>query len=1697
MIQTVNYLIKKFITVIIGFLFCFIIAITLFYQSNIPQDFIKSLIEYELKKTFADQISIERIQGNLLSSIELINVKIKNPETYDHTDLLSIKTLRISYNMFYLLKRKGKILNSISGITINSPTLYLERDKAGIFNAIALSKQFNQSSNNTPIEYFDGKINIQNLTIIYSDKKGWNKKLKHDPFYETFKQFNGQAKVKNNSYEFDLIGQISSTMAPVKVNGSFDRYKKTYLLNYTFLKVHSNSWGQYIAPLKGFAFLNDTLSIYGNLRSKHKLDSEKLPFWYNVYIKTNSTTVKTPFLDNPLFNTNGVIHIYNATLTEPELKKRLPRKHRKRSMSIYKELQKKGIITKQGYLSNTIAKNVKTSPEKSQTGWLKSLLKSPPHNVDFTHVKSNYNHSDFHFKGSLSILRKDLNLDFTITNTPLNLFFKELKHIKGNAKGSLYLRGALKNPRLSGTLTSKKIESWGIPITNGKIYYKGFYDDINYTIKQATVYGASTKGNGVVSLGKSISFKGTYNTDGVLLTNIPELNGIDIKGTSNITSSISVFKDNVFIDIQSSSNSLILEKQLINNLSVDLDITQSKITNVLVTANINKSTSPILISGQEINQTLEFNASANQVLFTDLSEKESESLKGLITFKSMLSIPKNISIQKMAKNSTITASVTLKNYHFYDQPFETIDFKIKKEKESIYIKRFNANANNQSLSFKGYLYNYLPVKLSVNIEKLELKKARWFTTFIPQALWPLDGTLTLQAEIAQKHNLTEFDRSNFMVTTNIEIQKAVVRNQPFENVEMNANWDGQTLKINKAELNQENSQLKFKGHLSENGLLDINIHKDTFIRLEEFTPLLASIGHFEGDMKVQGFIKNTLKAPELELQFEGNNLAANYTQIDEIKGHISLEKNKLTLHNLQLKENLSKISVNGNVNAKNGWSSNDLSYTLNLNINQANIHTLLNLLHQIQNDLYTFSGVQSEINPERIPNSNFRSRKKETFKVAIPKQKNKKHVLFSTSKKQTILNQFQLIQDKSILVQNTGLIKSVKDIQGIVTGKISASSRKNAAPLLKAHLNIKNSKFLFLKSNKIEIDIQPLGKELNYNVVINNGFFGKSKFEKIEWIGKVDKHSTLHIQKSEITTKKNSKVNLIKGRIPLEPIWNKSIKDAALDLEIHLKNDQLTALSIFHNQINSISNTGLIHLRVTGTLKKPILNSRAFNLENTTIKLKNNNEIGIPKSNLRIKNNIIKVDNMLVNWKKYTNSQKSISNGLHTTGSIKITELNLVNAESLKLSLDLSFLKNTLEVTNPNIYIGDFKIQDFTLTGDASIPLSKKSKLNFLEDIKNGTEKGPLLKGTVKLNNGTLLIPKESVILPAVNMDITVILQRDLFINGSVLGEGAFAGLTTDFELEESNQTLKISGSLNNPKIENNILLKDGSLNILNNEFVLLKINEQKNYIALSQSQQQKNSLEFSNIQTANKASELAAKISISALAIVEQIEEDDLTSSENILTDSTYSHIFIQLNQSIQDIDVLYFDIFESKFDYINPPDLTWTKRYSLNINTNENLLDQSNNFELLSVLMPELNQEESASSELLTKFGEKRVNLLVRKGFLRPLEKQLAKTIGLYDLKIDYNLGSELLQTNTNQTNFLGLNLMQQLVVDQLFLKVRTNVDLDSSSQESDDFEISEIELQYYLLRNLSINYANLKDPFTQDSYRSKLSLRFNHEF
>ncbi|MFC1771651.1 hypothetical protein ACFLZV_07180, partial [Candidatus Margulisiibacteriota bacterium] len=157
-----------------------------------------------------------------------------------------------------------------------------------------------------------------------------------------------------------------------------------------------------------------------------------------------------------------------------------------------------------------------------------------------------------------------------------------------------------------------------------------------------------------------------------------------------------------------------------------------------------------------------------------------------------------------------------------------------------------------------------------------------------------------------------------------------------------------------------------------------------------------------------------------------------------------------------------------------------------------------------------------------------------------------------------------------------------------------------------------------------------------------------------------------------------------------------------------------------------------------------------------------------------------------------------------------------------------------------------------------------------------------------------------------------------------------------------------------------------------------------------------------------------------------------------------------------------------------------------------------------VLELLMPEfLIQDESSSEgssktrQVLEDIGVSQVNALFRRQLMRPLEKQLAKNIGLYDLKVNYNVGRALLsnisEDSPGEENF-GVDLITNLLSDQLFVRVRTNLEASSEESQSDTFIISGIELTYYIWSSLSISYSNIRE---NKQVRHRSSLKYRYEF
>ena len=144
----------------------------------------------------------------------------------------------------------------------------------------------------------------------------------------------------------------------------------------------------------------------------------------------------------------------------------------------------------------------------------------------------------------------------------------------------------------------------------------------------------------------------------------------------------------------------------------------------------------------------------------------------------------------------------------------------------------------------------------------------------------------------------------------------------------------------------------------------------------------------------------------------------------------------------------------------------------------------------------------------------------------------------------------------------------------------------------------------------------------------------------------------------------------------------------------------------------------------------------------------------------------------------------------------------------------------------------------------------------------------------------------------------------------------------------------------------------------------------------------------------------------------------------------------------------------------------------------------------------LPEILSEgfgSTKSKELIQKYTATQTNVWAHSA-LRPYEKQIARSVGLYDLKIIRNFGEDFTnlvgleneEAKTNETDktsepdkLFGLDLMQELIKDRVFIAFNTEVYKDILTNNF-NITLSSYKLTISLLRNLllddiSINFQD----------------------
>src|SRR5688572_25103182 len=104
------------------------LAMVAFYQTAIPQNLIRLLVQQELSKTFKQPITIDSISGNLFTKAKVHNIRFYNPQGFKPGTALKIGSLTLHYSLIDVLRFKGDVMKASPYLEVDDLKVYLLRD---------------------------------------------------------------------------------------------------------------------------------------------------------------------------------------------------------------------------------------------------------------------------------------------------------------------------------------------------------------------------------------------------------------------------------------------------------------------------------------------------------------------------------------------------------------------------------------------------------------------------------------------------------------------------------------------------------------------------------------------------------------------------------------------------------------------------------------------------------------------------------------------------------------------------------------------------------------------------------------------------------------------------------------------------------------------------------------------------------------------------------------------------------------------------------------------------------------------------------------------------------------------------------------------------------------------------------------------------------------------------------------------------------------------------------------------------------------------------------------------------------------------------------------------------------------------------------------------------------------------------------
>lgn len=1623
-----------------------LMLLTIVIQSGVVQQTVKQTIQSTLESALNRPVSIDKLSGSLVTHIQLTDFEISDANTSPPQPIIKVKTMSLNYSLFHFLRYRFNSMYLIKSITVSDIDIDVIRHENDTWNILEIIKSIENTETNERIniaDIFRGKVIVNNVNGRYIDRRGWApSSLIKTPFIDVFSNVNGILDFRSGLIEtpFTVSGRLAFIKDPFRLQGQINLSTFEYEMSVQASKMDMKKWGNYTFDQPGYAFYDGHGSISGKMWSKKPFIKGTIPFEYQFDILATDTTMKLPFFPATAYQTQASLRLTNGAIEFRTFR---------------------GIVNKmtwQGFGHINYEKNI-----------IDLQLQSKP----------------FHLPA-------------------LSGLFPVLAHwnFSGTGYSTLAITGELKSPLITGTLDSDSTLFYGFPTQKNHLELTFKNNILDLSLAKSTLYKGQLTGNVKINFNPTTPYLSATIASRAIHLNTIFPTFSNLSGTANIDLAMNGPIDAYQLDIQLTSPHGTLYNQAITALHVTATVNEySSVNNITAHWPINNSQPPITITGH-IPQFKTAYLSIADTKFPiqfDNKARGSTRINGSLTAHINAMFWQAPLTQLEWDLDTHLTAVTLPSLGPTNgQIKSTASF------STITIKKAELNTDHGIVTATGQLVDGLPHHLQLNTSGLQIESIPQLHALVPPILMPLTGKLSGQFSITQTPKTTH-------ITANAQLKSGLIKGQPITQAYATFTYNPHQLNLNSFKAHLPKSIIVANGTIT-NDQLDITIQKPTQVDLYELRPLLSQYGNFLGTLFIDGHINGPYTNLSWTTNFKGKNCVANQLAIQSIQGSIGRTPSHIHINALAIEnENLS-YSLSGSVNPNNPSNDIDLVATINRTDTQALLRHIQYAKQTAQSILLAYQTnlplVQS---PITVPTFKIKS-------IQNPFLSANQGTLFRQGSHKSSIGFLTTIQ-RSIEPIHTKEQLWAPWLSGDLTGVLAFKRTPHIPIQLSGDIIIKHGSIGPLSAEFIKASLQQNKRnETIMDLHASSGSIHEWLFKDIYQSGILSTTGDLYLGQNTLIHESGTiYTDSLSGQFPISGLLTQT--DAPLNLSIQLKNDTIGLLPLIIPPIKSITGSGNIQLLIDGTLTQPTLKSGAAFVTDIQFERHNQSTKQRYYSNqaiIRLRDNQIEFDPISISWSGESTETlmgKEFDNTVTIHGGLHFKSTSLLHPDALYLDIDITVNPTKLTINIPALYRGNIALNQTSIKGTYIIGLSPAVQASLNQQKRTSMETGPVIAGHVTLSEGKIILPKLGTKsqLPSMLLDISLEIDSGLSVEGGLLGASLLADLANQLrvDLKPTQQDLVITGSFNTPRIQNSIEISNGEGYLINRIFDIMKPNQQRQFYPNETTILTPNTVSFETRSIDGSSTlSLIPILNLKALTVI----ETDLTTPNATLPIAVTNTVpakamVLALDGPLDDVSSIRFDEFELDRTQVRSANPIFVKSYRLNASAQDDTsaVKDAETVELLEALLPEFSTNPDpgagSSQSVINKISENRLNLFFKSQVFRPIERELTKQVGLYDIQVDYNAGGALLdgigaQEAQLNNQIVGINFIED-ISSNLFFRLRTDLDF-TNRQNRNSFQVSEIELTYYLMRNLSANYANIRQTNQLDaSFEPRFSIKYSYEY